>query len=140
MLETMMELKTKELRPEILVYSEEIMTYLPAMVTELVGIPVVKVEPKLVLGRVHVFNATPHKQFDPYLLWVRGLNLQNYYDIWGKWVTNQYAHTDMDALISKLVEPVIKEIMEQALILSLEEQKYLYIQLLQWKLDIKRSR
>ncbi len=116
------------------------MAYLPATFTEITDVPIQSITPCFHVGRVYTFTAIPYKFPDPELLWVKGVKMNAYYYLWGKWTRGEmkgYSREDLN----KSADATIRETLTDAFPwLDEMELKYLLASLLTWKLEMRIKR
>lgn len=61
--------------------------YLPAIVSELLNISILRVDPLVCVGCVGILNVTPYKKMDPRFIFCRTVDLKWYQYLWARVVT-----------------------------------------------------
>ena len=123
-------------QPQEIVMQEREIRTLPALISELVGMSIVEVNPIEKVGRVMVFEVTPYKTIDPPLIYCNSVNLEDYYFLWGQTVNRNSTFYG-----SKLL--VAYELMMKSMNLSklqTDEASFLIMEMLKFKNEyVRRS-
>ena len=122
-----------EYEPQQIVMSCREIGVLPALISELVGMSIDKVEPIEKVGRVMMFDVTPYKKIDPPLIYCRDVDLKEYYFIWSM-VANKSTISRNKLLW--LYEEMIATLNVNKL--QVEEAAFLLIELLKFKNEYVR--
>lgn len=116
------------------------MAYLPATFTEITDVEIQSITPRFHVGNVYTFTAIPYKFPDPELLWVKGVKMNSYYYLWGKWMRG-YMRGESREDIKKSADGVIRETITAAFPwLDEAEMRYLLASLICWKAEMRIKR
>lgn len=116
--------------PVPLVMASHEITYLPALMSELVDMSIEKVAPVEHVGRVLIFDVTPLKVFDPRLIFCRGLKLGWYYHIWKRIVSNILWGDERRSMLKWYGEETNSLLIDS---LNVDEAAFLLMELLRFK-------
>lgn len=116
------------------------MAYLPATFTEITDVEIQTITPRFHVGNVYTFTAIPYKFPDPELLWVKGVKIDSYHYLWGKWVRGDMRGESRED-IKKSADGVIHETVTAAFPwLDEAEMRYLLASLIFWKAEMRIKR
>jgi hypothetical protein len=120
-----------------LVMSAVELEYLPALMAEKVKIPIDIVHPLIHVGRVMVFDVTPHKVRDPRFIFCAGVDLEWYYHLWGRVVvgTHYFDWREERSIITGFEEAMRAMNISR---LAESEAAFLMLELLRFKNDVLR--
>jgi len=109
---------------------------LPALVSELVDMPIQKVVPVEGVGRVMVFEVSPYERQDPPLVFCKCVDLSEYYRLWRMVVEKQYIYYERKPDIVSEYALAMRSLNISNL--TLEEAAFLFIELLKFKNEYVR--